>query len=38
MLPRPLDLSENDLTALFRDAVAKDAFTPAFNITLKSML
>jgi hypothetical protein len=38
MLPRPLDLSEDDLIALLRDAVAKDVFTPAFRMGLKSIL
>lgn len=38
MLPRPLDLSEDDLIVLFRDAVAKDVFAPPFRMTLKSML
>src|ERR1700739_1635786 len=28
MLPRALDLSEGDLIVLFRDAMAKDVFTP----------
>jgi hypothetical protein len=38
IMPRPLDLSEDDLIALFRDAVAKDVFTPAFRLTLRSIL
>lgn len=38
MVPRPLDLSEDDLIALIRDAVAKDVFTPAFKLTLRSLL
>jgi hypothetical protein len=38
MVPRPLDLPENDLIALFRDAFAKDVFTPAFKMTLRDML
>ena len=38
MLPRPLDLSEEDLIALFRDALQKDVLTPAFRMKLKSML
>jgi hypothetical protein len=38
MVPRPLDLSEDDLIALFRDAVAKDVFTPSFKMTLRDML
>lgn len=37
IVPRPLDLSEDDLFALFRDAFAKDVFTPAFNMTLRDM-
>jgi hypothetical protein len=35
---RRLDLSGDDLIVLFRDAVTKDVFTPAFRMTLKSML
>lgn len=38
MVARPLDLSEDDLIALFRDAVAKDVFTPAFRLALRSIL
>ena len=38
MLPRPLDLSEDDLIALLWDAMTKDVFTPIFKLTLKSML
>ncbi|MGB7169073.1 MAG: hypothetical protein WBD32_08725 [Acidobacteriaceae bacterium] len=38
MLPRPLDLSEDDLLILFRDALSKDVFTPAFRMVLRTML
>ncbi len=38
MVPRPLDLSEDDLIALFRDALSKDVFSPIFRTKLRSML
>ncbi len=38
MVPRPLDLSEDDLIALLRDALANDVFTPEFRLTLRDML
>lgn len=38
MVPRPLDLSEDDLLILFRDALSKDVFTTAFRMVLRSML
>lgn len=34
----PLDLSENDLLILLRDAFAKDVFTPLFKDSLRSLL
>lgn len=38
MVPRPLDLSEDDLVILLKDALSKDVFTPIFRETLRSML
>jgi hypothetical protein len=38
MVPRPLDLSEGDLIALFKDALSKDVFTPIFRLKLRSIL
>ena len=35
---RPLDLSEEDLLALFEDAIAEDVFTTEFRARLKSLL
>lgn len=38
MIPRPLDLSENDLILLLQDALEKDVLTPIFRMKLRSML
>ena len=38
MVPRPLDLSEEDLVVLLKDALSKDVFSPIFRETLRSML
>ena len=38
MLPRPLDLSENDLLLLLREAFSKDVFTPLFKESLRELL
>jgi hypothetical protein len=38
MVPRPLDLSENDLILLLKNALSKDVFTPICRLTLRSML
>jgi hypothetical protein len=38
IVPRPLDLSEDDLILLFKDALSKDVLTPAFRLKLRSML
>jgi hypothetical protein len=35
---RPLDISEDDLLALFADAIAKDIFTASFRASLKALL
>lgn len=35
---RPLDLPEDDLIDLFRDAIAKDIFTKSFKSRLRSLL
>lgn len=38
MLPRPLDLTERDLLALLRDAVAQGVFSKRFKSSLKRLL
>ena len=38
MLPRPLDLTEDELLALVREAIANDVFTAKFAIQLRQML
>ena len=38
MVPRPLDLSEDDLILLFKDALSKDVLTPIFRMKLRTML
>lgn len=38
IMPRPLDLTEEDLLLLFQDAIAKDVFTPEFRSALRSLL
>jgi hypothetical protein len=38
IVPRPLDLTEDDLILLFKDALSKDVFTPIFRKKLRSML
>jgi len=38
LVPRPLDLSEDDLILLLKDAIEKDVFTPIFKQKLRSML
>jgi hypothetical protein len=38
MIPRPLDLSENDLLLLLRDAFSKDVFTPFFKEALRKLI
>jgi hypothetical protein len=38
IVPRPLDLSEDDLILLFKDALSKDVLTPMFRMKLRSML
>jgi hypothetical protein len=35
---RPLDLGEDDLIALFQDAVAKNIFTDSFRSKLRTLL
>jgi hypothetical protein len=38
MVTRPLDLSEDDLLVLFKDAFMKEVFSQRFRIGLKSLL
>jgi len=38
IMPRPLDLTEDDLILLFRDAIEKKVFTPGFRMALRSLL
>ena len=38
MKPRPLDLSENDLLHLLKDAFSKDVFTPLFRESLRKLI
>lgn len=38
MATRPLDLSEDELILLFRDAVTNDVFTPTFRAQLRELL
>jgi hypothetical protein len=36
--PAPLDLGEDDLIVLFRDAIANDVFTDRFKAELRELL
>jgi hypothetical protein len=38
LVPRPLDLSEDDLITLFRNAIANDVFTDRFRAELRELL
>lgn len=38
MAPRPLDLSEDDLVKLFRNAIRKGVFTHTFRSKLRDLL
>jgi hypothetical protein len=38
IMPRPLDLGEDDLILLFKDAIQKNVFTSAFKQALRSLL
>lgn len=38
IIPRPLDLSENDLLHLLKDAFSKDVFTPLFKESLRKLI
>ena len=37
LVPRPLDLSEQDLLMLMRDAIAKDVFSAEFLLDLRRL-